>query len=873
MPLTPIALAAKKAAMPITVNGIGTHYYGKRDRSTRSAPCPFCSRVTALESYATRLWFVIFFIPVIPLGRKRIIDQCSSCKRHYAAHADRYEQAKQLQTSGALERFRREPSAESAVAAHAQLLAFHEHEKAAELRTAVLGQFPSNVGLRVQLAQQLRDAGAHTQAATLFREALQMNPEDRGARIGAAMADLAEGKPDEAHRLLKFLEEPGLGAQYGLGSLEILAQQYQRAGRHEEALELAGVLLREFPGIADHHVFRAFVRKSEKALPNHESILPTRRFSLLGLFRSKGSPYAPWQRGLAIAAAALFLLAVGLAINNEYIRHHRTLHVINACGATTLVQADDQPPVSIDGSGELRIAEGPHQIKVSGPVTKTYDVSLTTPYFERWFRTPVWILNPGGEAVIEAVTHVYSSSSKSPPSARPSRKLFVDDLIGLENCDYLFEKPPQRIAVQHSTDVVVKLEVNRFEGTDADAFAELAADNHDSAMRFAERRLQRSPAEDHLLTAYLSLATKADRPKVKALLVSGLERRPVLLSWHRIYQNLGEAEVPESELIARYDKYLEAEPGNAALWYLRGRLETDSYKARPYYTKAKTLDPKLAWPCLALAADAASQARWDDCLVLARKAKELGADQHTVETYLVTARLAKGDALGVLEEYRPRLASTPPNLDVLWDVIDAQILANKTSDVQSAVSTMVNRLPAEMRSQFSPLVQAHSLYQTGNIDQCNALCAQTPLLREAPIHADALVAKGNYQAIASDTHFTGVWEDPWRALALSIAFGLDGRTGDADKWRKHAIQKLEELTPHDKHAGAILASDTAPSTDVLTRLFLAPSQKALELVALGIRFPAKRAEYFSLAGKLNVRRSPPYQVVHKAISRLSTGQP
>jgi len=77
--------------------------------------------VANLESYDTRLWFVVIFIPIIPLGRKRIIDACPFCRRHFAANADTYEQSKQLQISGSLEEYRRAASPESALKAHGQL--------------------------------------------------------------------------------------------------------------------------------------------------------------------------------------------------------------------------------------------------------------------------------------------------------------------------------------------------------------------------------------------------------------------------------------------------------------------------------------------------------------------------------------------------------------------------------------------------------------------------------------------------------------------------------------------------------------------------------------------------------------------------------
>ena len=141
--------------MPGTVNGIGTHYYGKKNHSNRTAACKSCGKVSVLESYDTRLWFVIVFIPVIPLGRKRITDKCPRCGRHYAADLHQYEQARQLQISAGLERFRRELSPDAALEAHGQLLAFRENEQAAQFRATALEKFPIHPGLRANLAAQL----------------------------------------------------------------------------------------------------------------------------------------------------------------------------------------------------------------------------------------------------------------------------------------------------------------------------------------------------------------------------------------------------------------------------------------------------------------------------------------------------------------------------------------------------------------------------------------------------------------------------------------------------------------------------------------------------------------------------------------------
>ena len=233
--------------MPTTVNGVGTHYYGKKNRSARTAPCHSCHRVANLESYDTRLWFVVIFIPIIPLGRKRIIDACPFCRRHFAANADTYEQSKQLQISGSLEEYRRAASPESALKAHGQLLGFRDFEQAGQFRRNALERFPNHAGLRVGLASQLEHFAIYDEAPKLFEKGLALEPDMPEARVGVARWKMAAGDLAGARQLLDFLEAPGAGQHHALGPIDVLSGYYQRQGRHEEALELAQHLLRELP--------------------------------------------------------------------------------------------------------------------------------------------------------------------------------------------------------------------------------------------------------------------------------------------------------------------------------------------------------------------------------------------------------------------------------------------------------------------------------------------------------------------------------------------------------------------------------------------------------------------------------------------------
>ncbi|MBN1900592.1 hypothetical protein JW926_04615 [Candidatus Sumerlaeota bacterium] len=57
--------------MPYRINGIGTWRYGKRNIHQYQGKCSHCMREGLLSSYDATLYFTFFFIPLIPLGRKR----------------------------------------------------------------------------------------------------------------------------------------------------------------------------------------------------------------------------------------------------------------------------------------------------------------------------------------------------------------------------------------------------------------------------------------------------------------------------------------------------------------------------------------------------------------------------------------------------------------------------------------------------------------------------------------------------------------------------------------------------------------------------------------------------------------------------------
>src|SRR5205823_2896677 len=121
-------------------------------------------------------------------------------------------------------------------------------------------------------------------------------------------------------------------------------------------------------------------------------------------------------------------------------------------------------------------------------------------------------------------------------------------------------------------------------------------------------------------------------------------------------------------------------------------------------------------------------------------------------------------------------------------------------------------------------LQAYALYQGGKIKGCASFCADNPLLQHSTLHTDALLAGGDCQAAAHDPGLAKVWEDPWHALALSVALALDGQGDDAATWRTKGLEKLQARTPEWKLAAKFLNAEVPPSIDALSRLFMMPGE-------------------------------------------------
>ncbi len=858
--------------MPSTINGVGTRYYGKRNVLTRPGTCPFCKRQVNLSSYDTRLWFVVVFIPVIPLARKRIIDSCPACRRLYVTNLQKWETTKQLEISGALEKYRNNPSAETAIDAHRQLTGFHQLGEAADLQKLMCQQYPDNAKVFAYLAQSLTQYGRTTEADPMFARALELRPDLPEARIGVALTYIRAGRLDEARRLLDFMEKPGAAQLYPLSPLEKLALAYQKAGRHQEALDLFGRLLAELPAIGQHKGFRKNVKKSEDALKKSPSILPKYQFSFKKLFAGGGGAESGGRRSvstrtaLIIVGCVLVLTVMGFMLANEYMRRHRTVYVANQFGPDLRLDIGGIGPVRLThGVNAITLPEGRYHASFSGAVTEEDDFEIRSGYWQRWSASPAWVLNPGGAAILVYQRAVYSHT----PRPGYANYHFGRRFEIYPEITHPFEDLPPTVTVDSGTSERVLTSVQFFLAKPVNAVYALEQDRRESeAADVAEWALGADPDNGELLGVYLQLPLGQEGLRRRQVFLgTGLTNRPVEIEWHRAYQGLFAEGPGWDELEGRYEKLLAAEPTNSALMYLLGRVCADRARANDLFARSHETDATDPFPLYALGYDRMLTGNWAEAKPLLEQAKALRpADPQFRDEWRLACRgLKQYDEAEA--DLRAQLKEQPTGLMLTMELCEVLAAEGKRGEAEQAIADLVRAYVAAAPDNarlVEAVAQRHLLYAVGDftaLENAARLDSKTAGGKLALFRALIEQNKLDDAARVLPASDNMAFED---LLGMTLAFRLAGRTNDARTWQEVMIGDYRSGNTMMRLEANLLDGKAAPTEDALDGLNMSVPMKAVFVANLAVAHPEERERLNAVARTLNVGRNFPHYLIERA---------
>ena len=259
--------------MPATINGIGTQYYGRKNARQYQGMCEACKRSVTLTDYETGYYFVVLFIPIIPLGRKQILSDCPVCRRHRVVPLKQWETMREESLeSGLNDLAENMDDPQTAIELLGRMTFFNRMDEAMDLAAATANQHAEDYDTQLSLGAWYEQQGRQPLADECYDRAVSLDPQHPTSKRIQGIDALQAGKPNDAKTLFEPLRNDV--NVYDPAVFYMLASAYQAQDMHAEAIEEFRDLIERNPAYGKDNSVRKAVKKSEKALGAATSILP-----------------------------------------------------------------------------------------------------------------------------------------------------------------------------------------------------------------------------------------------------------------------------------------------------------------------------------------------------------------------------------------------------------------------------------------------------------------------------------------------------------------------------------------------------------------------------------------------------------------------
>jgi len=569
--------------MPYLVNGSGTHYYGKQNVVKRHDVCEQCGSEVEIISYDTTLYFVLFMIPILPLGKKRVIDYCSACTRHKIFKLKDWEKLKAEVLEKGVSEFKKKPDDQDTANTFIWTLRSLQLSNELELYEPEIKKYHQDeITVISNLAYSWFYFGMKDKSLQTWREAHRIDQDAEEPKENIARILMWDGDIPEATRFAKHAIEGKDSTKVWL--VYQLAEANQMEGNHEEAVRLFEKIAIIDPEIESNKQYKKDLKKSRKLIGSNKPIKkPNRQFNSFESSDKSGFNFG--GKVAAVIPVIIFLLIFGGYFFTAWnIGKSRDVIVYNGLSKPYLVSINDQIPVYIKGHSKalVQVAEGELEIKLElqNYDIETQKVELKTNFFTRPFNNDTFIINPDKAALIEKeYTWYMAGSPTDSESASVETEYYGGQVLyNVGEIDYLFQEFPNQISLS---------------GTDRAKKNRLSIISPDKV--FYSRGYNGTSSEDvdriEIITSALKNQYLYDRNKTDALISLAwflepqelihflnpfLDERPIDISLHKQW------------IVAKTNEGL----GNEALQYYYGLLDQGSNDPNVYLLASiASIDP------------------------------------------------------------------------------------------------------------------------------------------------------------------------------------------------------------------------------------------------------------------------------------------
>lgn len=865
--------------MPVSVNGIGTRYYGQRNPLQHPAVCEHCNKEGLLSSYDTTLYFVFFLVPLIPLGRYRVLNQCPSCGKHRVMKLRKWEEIRKTEIDAAKEAWELDrASVENARRLLGTMANFQARDEFRKIMLELVRQFRDDAEMLKAVAGCAEYFTLLKEAESLQRQILQLDPDDREARENLGRILCRRLKPAEAEPyLVHILEE---GNIWQLGLILGLVESYQAVGEHRDALRL----LDEIERIAPEWKQEKAIKRSRKLSQRHRATgkkvispqMAAASTTSAADRPDRGASIARWTMPVVVLGALVLFLAISLSMAKS-----QKVWVVSGIEQPYTVRINDQSfdllpetPVQIElPEGTIRIAAVDGSFPVE-PVTAEIHNSL----LGRLFARRTWILNPDRTAILELEKGYYSSDAKDRADLGSEFLYFAaKPFYEFRGIDHEFEALPDEITTTASG-IINRESINLVTGNSPLYQQYVLWEIYESGQeQQATETAKRLAQWGRVRWASLQfLAGVMEEDTLRSFLQDGLSQRPVRVDWHCYYQDWldqrGENEALETEYLAM----LEQSPESAELLYLAARAHRDPARTVDWMGRIASMD-NLPDSVLVGCADYLWYAgRFEEAAKLSSRAFQVhprNAEALLHDMHILQAADRFDEALELLGRIERVVLHVNEmeyweygefeRLELLCDKGDWQQADHLVEAYKQKI--IERNLQASVQAEQTRYMDGLRAYYAGNAEKAYSLIPEDYVPFELALFTKDF--QGAEELLGEFDVEGGVLVQ--NHLVLSVAAYQAGNHQLADRHREIAAESLSEGLYSARVIGKALQGATTTNPETLTLLPLEPSIKIPALILLGQLYPDHRPHYWGMARQLNYDLDFPRHLYDEVLAQTS----
>ena len=845
--------------MPQIVNGCGTWYYGKRNYEEYPGTCHSCGQVTTLASYDTRLYVVALMIPIIPLGRRRIIEKCAVCSRHMALSLKEWQVA-QERAQTTIQRYRTARGevqlAEDCL--HA-CVSYRDQQTFVDLAEDMARDFSANARMLLLLAAGYEVFGRPADSERLLRASLALDNIDE-TRETLADCLLRQGRPAEAEPLLEHIITQGIPDR--VDHLYFLAQSWQMKGEHERALAVLNQCETLMPQITEDQTFVALREASRQRLGTHTAVKPEK---IVRKVKRAGA----WKKFVRIAPVVVALAAIVYIAVALFQAQRPAVYLVSGMDREYHVRLDGTsytlPPNSII---KATLAEGDAMLQVLDSIDPlpAETLSLHSDVLTRPFSRTVFVVNPDQAALLHR-SKVYYGNGQVPDQ---EDALFAGQtLYQFDGIDAPFEELPESVISSFSIgtpsrDGLYLLSREQDMSLNTRALLLLQTVGQDHLVQIIKRQLAFNPNDENLLALLNAMAAPEDAAQ---FLNNHLHERPLRVHWHRAYQEAMSVLKRDEETAKLYADMLETAPDDPEFLYLAARASLDRRNAIELCHRAIDLGGAVGRPHMWLLTYYMATGQFELAIQHGAEALRLQPDNASTRAYYSRALLAGAQYVAALEVILPTTRQPYPDcIDPYRNLIYAHSQLGHAEEAREATKqfrTALDVLAPEDVTKWIRSVQADTLYSRGEIDtflqredqsDLQDLNFAVAVTRGDPAAAERTLAE---DTVSADQH-----------LILYLAAWLKGESDTADRHLAEAIELLAHGDWDSRAFAEALAGKDDFCSAAVNDAFAPYGDKAVYLAAIATLNNECRESCAAMAKRLNFDRRFPHRLVDQVLGAL-----